>query len=66
MMIDQVKCSLALIVLGFYVYAKFFPIFQYHLNSFCFAIDASQMQSCTSIVIFSIQVNAKFFWRLDE
>ena len=36
--IDEVKCSFALIVLGFYVYAKFFPIFQYHLNSFCSAM----------------------------
>ena len=51
-MIDEVKCSLALIVLGFYVYAKFFPIFQYHLNSFCMVIATSNMKSCTSIVIF--------------
>ena len=43
------------IVLGFYVYAKFFPIFHYHLNSFCSARVASMVQSCPSIVIFSIQ-----------
>eukprot|EP00093_Oithona_nana_P001358 01358.XXX_4193_4489_1 [CDS] Oithona nana genome sequencing. len=61
MMIDGFKCSFAFIVLGFYVYAKFFPNVLYHLNSFSFAFAASPMQSCPSIVIFSIQFNAKVF-----
>ena len=55
--LDEVKCSLAIIVLGFYVYAKFFPIFQYHLNRFCLANHASIMQSCPSTSTFSVQVN---------
>ena len=65
-MIDKVKCSFAKLVLGFYVYGKFFPIFQYDLDSFCLPIYASLMQGCISFVIFSIQVNAKVFWTLDN
>ena len=41
--VNKVKCGCAIIGLGFYVSAKFVPIFQFLLNSFCFAIAASQM-----------------------
>ena len=64
-MIDEGKCSLALIDLSIYVNAKFFPIVQHDLNSFCLAMTASHMQSCPATVIFSVQVTANVLQKFD-